>query len=68
MAKISELFDTLTFNVSMSIVSLLMLAEQAVSMISARSLTPGGVLFLIWIVIAYHFISVSYVEFRRRRQ
>ena len=66
MSKLSELFDAFTFNATLSLVSLAVLANFLVSMIVARSFAPGGVLFLVWIVIAYHFISVAYRQYKER--
>ena len=66
MSKFSELFDSFTFNVTLSLVSLAMLANFLVSMISARSFAPGGVLFIVWIVIAYHFITVAYKQYKEK--
>jgi hypothetical protein len=58
----------LTFNMVMSVVSVLVLAEKLFDLIVARSLTPGGLMALIWIVIAYHFISVSYRGYKQEQQ
>jgi len=66
MSKISEFFDSFTFNATLSFVSLAILADQLVSIIAARSFTPGGLRFLIWIVIAYHFISVAYKQYKEK--
>lgn len=65
-SKFSELFDSFTFNVTASIVSIAVLADYLISMIAARSFARGGVLFVVWIVIAYHFISVAYKEYRQK--
>ena len=66
MSKFSELFDSFTWNATLSLVSLLVLADYLVSMIAARSFSPGGILFIVWIVIAYHFISVAYRQYREK--
>jgi len=66
MSKFTELFDTFTWNATLSLVSLAVLADYLVSMIAARSLAPGGVLFIVWIVIAYHFISVAYKQYKKK--
>jgi hypothetical protein len=66
MSKLSELFDSFTWNATLSLVSLAMLAYYLVSMIAARSFAPGGVLFVVWIVIAYHFISVAYKQYKEK--
>ncbi len=66
MSKFTELFDSFTFNATLSLVSLAILADSMVSMIAARSFTPGGVRFIIWIVIAYHFISVAYKQYKEK--
>ena len=66
MSKFSEFFDSFTFNVTLSFVSLAVLANHLVSMFAARSFTPGGVQLVIWIVIAYHFISVAYKQYKEK--
>jgi len=66
MSKISEFFDSFTFNATLSFVSLAILADQLVSIIAARSFTPGGLRLIIWIVIAYHFISVAYKQYKEK--
>lgn len=66
MSKFSDLFDSFTWNAAMSLVSLLMLANYLVSMIAASSFAPGGVLFIVWIVIAFHFISVAYKQYKEK--
>ncbi len=66
MSKFSEIFDSFTFNATLSFVSLAMLASHLVSMFAARSFTPGGVQLAIWIVIAYHFISVAYKQYKEK--
>jgi len=66
MSKFTELFDSFTFNATLSIVSLAILADSMVSMIANRSFTPGGIRFIIWIVIAYHFISVAYKQYKEK--
>jgi len=52
----------------MSIVALAALAKFLIEMIAARSFEPGGLLFIIWIVIAYHFLSASITALKARRQ
>lgn len=66
MSKFTELFDSFTWNATLSLVSLAMLANYLVSMIAARSFAPGGILFIVWIVIAYHFISVAYRQYKKK--
>ena len=66
MKKFSEFFDSFTFNATLSLVSLAMLAKFLVSMISARNFAPGGVLFIVWIVIAYHFVTVAYKQYKEK--
>ena len=66
MSKITDLFDSFTWNATLSLVSLAMLANYLVSMIAARSFAPGGVLFIVWLVIAYHFISVAYKQYKEK--
>ena len=68
MAKLANIFKTLTFNIIMSIVAFAMLAKFLIEMITARSFEPGGLLFIIWIVIAYHFINASITALKARRQ
>ncbi len=58
---------SLTFNMAMSVLSVAILAEKLISLIIARSFTPGGVMAVIWIVITYHFIRVSYRGFKQER-
>ena len=68
MGKLANIFETLTFNIIMSTVALAMLAKFLIEMITARSFEPGGLLFIIWIVIAYHFISASITAVKARRR
>lgn len=68
MGKLANIFETLTFNIIMSMVALAALAKFLIEMIAARSFEPGGLLFIIWIVIAYHFISASLSALKARRQ
>ena len=68
LGKLANIFETLSFNIIMSIVALAMLAKFLIEMIAARSFEPGGLLFIIWIVIAYHFISASISALKARRQ
>ena len=68
MGKFGNIFETLTFNIIMSIVALAALAKFLIEMIAARSFEPGGLLFIIWIVIAYHFLSASITALKARRQ
>ena len=58
----------LTFNMAMSVVSVLVLAEKLYALFVAWSLTPGGLMAVIWIVITYHFISVSYKGYKHERK
>ena len=68
MSKFTELFDSFTWNAALSVVSVAMLADYLVSMIASRSFAPGGVLFIVWIVIAYHFITVAYQRYKEKLQ
>jgi len=68
LGKFGNIFETLTFNIIMSIVALAALAKFLIEMIAARSFEPGGLLFIIWIVIAYHFLSASITALKARRQ
>ncbi len=68
MGKLANIFETLTFNIIMSMVALAALAKFLIEMIAARSFEPGGLMFVIWIVIAYHFISASITALQARRQ
>jgi hypothetical protein len=52
----------------MSIVALAMLANYLFSMVAAGSFAPGGLLFIVWIVIAYHFVSASIAALKERRR
>ena len=52
----------------MSTVALAALAQFLIQMIAARSFEPGGLMFVIWIVIAYHFISASITALKARRR
>lgn len=58
---------SLTFNMAMSVLSVVVLAERLISLVNSWSLTPGGLLAVIWIVITYHFISVSYKEYKQEK-
>ncbi len=68
MEKLANIFETLTFNIIMSTVALAALAKFLIEMIAARSFEPGGLMFIIWLVIAYHFISASITALKARRQ
>ncbi len=68
LGKLANIFETLSFNIIMSIVALAALAKFLIEMIAARSFEPGGLLFIIWIVIAYHFLSASITALKARRQ
>ncbi len=68
MGKLANIFETLTFNIIMGIVALAALAQFLIQMIAARSFEPGGLMFVIWIVIAYHFVSASITALKARRQ
>ena len=68
MGKLANIFETLTFNIIMGIVALAALTQFLIQMIAARSFEPGGLMFVIWIVIAYHFISASITALKARRQ
>lgn len=58
---------SLTFNMAMCILSVGVFAEKLISLIVTRSLTPGGLMAVIWMVIAYHFVSVSYKGYKQER-
>ncbi len=58
---------SLTFNMAMSVLSVAILAEKLISLIIARSFTPGGVMAVIWIVITYHFIRVSCSGYKQEK-
>jgi hypothetical protein len=66
MSKFWELIDSFAFNVTISLVSLAAIAKNLVSMIADRSFVPGGVWIIIWIVIAYYFISLAYKQYREK--
>ena len=68
LGKLAHIFETLTFNIIMSILAFAMLAKFLIQMIAAHSFEPGGLLFIIWIVIAYHFLSASITALKARRQ
>ena len=68
MSKFANIFETLTFNIIMGIVALAALAKFLINMIAARSFEPGGLMFIIWLVIAYHFISASITALKARPQ
>ena len=68
MGKLANIFETLTFNIIMSTVALAALAQFLIQMIAARNFETGGLLFIIWIVIAYHFISASITALKARRR
>ena len=68
MSKFANIFETLTFNIIMGIVALAALAKFLIQMIAARSFEPGGLMFVIWIVIAYHFIRASITALKARPQ
>jgi len=59
--------SSLTFNMAMSVLSVVILAEKLISLIIARSLTPGGLMAVIWMVIAYHFVSVAYKGYKQEK-
>jgi len=66
MNKLWELIDSFAFNLTLSLVSLAAIVKNLVSMIAARSLAPGGVWVIIWIVIAYHYIGLAYKQYKER--
>lgn len=68
LGKFAHIFETLTFSIIMSILAFAMLANFLIQMIAARSFGPGGLLFIIWIVIAYHFINASITALKARHQ
>ena len=68
MSKFANIFETLTFNIIMSTVALAALAQFLIQMIAARNFETGDLLFIIWIVIAYHFISASSTALKARRR
>lgn len=64
MSKFWEFLDSFAFNVTLSITSLAAIATNLASMISARSLAPGGVWIIIWAVIGYHYISLAHKQYK----
>ncbi len=68
MSKFTEFFDSFAFNATLSLVSLAALANHLSTMIAAGSFAPGGVNFVIWIVIAYHFITLAHKQHKEWRQ
>ena len=52
---------------AMSVVSVAVLVERLISLVISRSLTPGGLLAVVWIVITYHFVSVSYKGYKQEK-
>jgi len=66
MSKFWELLDSFAFNVTLSLVSLAAIATNLVSVIAARSFVPGGVWIIIWIVIAYHYISLALKQYKAK--
>ena len=52
---------------AMSVVSVLVLGEKLFQLAIAWTLTPGGVMAVIWIIITYHFISVSYKGYKQEK-
>jgi len=66
MNKLWELIDSFAFNVTLSLVSLAAIASNLVSVIAARSFTPGGVWIIIWIVIGYHYISLAHKQYKEK--
>ncbi len=66
MSKLWEIIDSFAFNVTLSLVSLVAIAKNLVSMIVDRSFAPGGIWIIIWIVIAYHFFSLAYKQYEER--
>jgi hypothetical protein len=66
MSKLSGLFDSFTWNVAMSLLSLVMLANYLVSVIATGSFGLSGFLLIVWIVIAFHFISVACKQYREK--
>jgi hypothetical protein len=68
LAKLANVFETLTFNIIMSIVALAMLTKYLIAMVTAGSFAPAGLLFIVWIVIAYHFVRASIAALKERRR
>jgi len=66
MSKFWAFIDSFAFNVTLSLVSLAAIATNLISMISARSFAPSGVWTIIWIVIAYHYISLARKQYMAR--
>ena len=52
---------------AMSVLSVVILAERLISLIVTRSLTPGGAMAVIWMVIVYHFVSVAYKGYKQEK-
>lgn len=58
---------SLTFNMAMIVLSVAVLSEKLYGLVSAQSLTPGGLMALIWVVITYHFINVSLKGYKKEK-
>ena len=57
---------SLTFNVVMIVVSLAVLAENVVSIQTSQAPAYDGVMILIWIVLAVHFIRAAYKGYEEK--
>ena len=68
LAKLANVFEALTFNIIASVVALAMLAKYLIAMVAAGSFAPGSLLSIVWIVIAYHFVSASIAALKERRK
>jgi hypothetical protein len=66
MSKFWAFIESFGFNVTLSLVSLAAIAKNLVSMIAARSFAPSGVWIIIWLVIAYHYISLARKQYKAR--
>ena len=66
MSKFWKLLDSFAFNVTLSLVSLAAIANNLIAMIAARSFAPSGVWIIIWIVIAYHYISLALKQYKAK--
>lgn len=68
LAKVANVFETLTFNIIASVVALAMLAKYLIAMVAAGGFAPGGLLSIVWIVIAYHIVNASIAALKERRR
>jgi hypothetical protein len=64
--KLKHFFDSLGFNIVMSIVSLLGVAKNATSIWATGEFSQGGVLLIIWLVLAFHFVKKCLTSWKAR--